>query len=194
MSTNITKTGLFNNNVFIENGYGYQDIAFSNGVSTLVFNNGIYTVTSPVTSGTWGAAFSITRKTVIVPYGAIYRIELEVNIPTAHNIVIDINNIPYNTTAWSGNDNDLVSKRTATTFSIPANTWTKIIWGSTNEHANNTAQDMLLVYDGIGLRNDTDTSTTTWQFRNYKAKIYYNENTLASISKTFANSNNFYEY
>ena len=190
----ITKTGIFNNNNFIENGESLQNIGFSNGTSTLSFNNGIYTVTSPVSSSTWGAAFSITRSTVIVPYNTMYKIELEVNVPTAHTIVIDLNNIPQHEAAWAGNDNDLVSARTVSTFSIPANTWTKISWGSINKHASNTTQDALLIYDGIGLRTSNDSSAITWQFRNYKAKLYYNNNTVASIGKTFSNSNNFYEY
>ena len=190
----ISKTGIFFHQNFIENQAGYQNIKFTNGASTVSYNNGIYTVTSPVSTSTWGAAFSITRNSVIVPYGANYRIELEVNVPTAHDIQIDINNIPRTDAAWAGNDNDLVSKRTGTGFSIPANTWTKITWGSINEHANNTNKDDLLVYDGIGLKTSNDTAAVIWQFRNYKAKIYFNENTIASIGKTIANSNNFYEY
>lgn len=192
---NITKIGQLIDNEFIENGFSIQDIKFTNGTSTIAGpTNGIYTVTSPVATGTWGAPFSITRGSVIVPYNAFYRIEMEVNVSTAHSIQIDINNISNTVAAWNGNDNDLLSSRTSTAFSIPANTWTKITWGSKNLHASNTTKDELLVYDGIGLKTENDTATVTWQFRNPMAKIYFNDRTVASIGKFQANSNCFYEY
>lgn len=190
----INKNGQLDTSLLIENGYGLQNIQFTNGESTVTYNNGIYTVVSKVTSSNWGSTFSILRNSVIVPYNASYRIELEVNISTAHNIVIDINNAPCTVATWSGNDNDLTTSRTGTVTSIPANTWTKIMWGSTNAHASNTTQDLLAVYDGIGLYTANDSSSITWQFRNPKAKIYFNEKTLASIGQNYINSNNFYEY
>lgn len=200
MSTNIGKNGVLTS-ILQENSQSsfnfYDLVGFNNGTSTLSYNSStsIFTVTSPVSTSTWGAAFSIANNKFYVPYQSIYRVSLEIYVPTAHKIVIDINNKAESGENWSGNDNDLTSARTATTFNIPANVWTTITFGSTNAHVDNTSHLGLYVYDGIGLYTADDTATVTWQFRNPKMTLGWNNKTISSISNTNTiYTNNFYEY
>lgn len=193
----IAKTGIWTSTIFQENyGNEFSITDFTNyntGTHTKSGNN--FTITSPVSSSSWGAGINIPNSIYYLPYEYIYRIEFEVNIPTAHTLVIDINNaaaeMPSPTT---GNDNDLLTARTATTFSIPANTWTKVIWGSQNLNANNSEHVGLYIYDGIGLRTSGDSAATTWQLRNPKIILYKDQQENASIGKNgITHSNIFYE-
>lgn len=193
----ITKTGIWTSESFQENYGSYisiPDFTNYNG-GTHSKSGNVFSITSPVSTSTWGTGINIPTSTYYLPYGYIYRIEFEVNIPTAHTLVIDINNAAAETPApTTDNDNDLSSARTATTFSIPANTWTKVIWGSKNLHASNTTEVGLYIYDGIGVRTSEDSAAVAWQLRDPRIIIYKDTQTVASIGKDgTAHSNLFYE-
>ena len=193
----ISKQGVWKNDSFDENGVGtcnYFGGTFTNISSTATFSSNQYTISSPVSSSSWGSQICIPNDgKVKIPYGCLYRISMEVQVPTAHNIVIDINNRASGGTNWAGNDNDLTSTRTATTFSIPANTWTTITWGSSNAHASNTNHEDILVYDYIGLVNSSDSAATTWYIRNPKINLGRNIYTNAGVSKDTNRATQFYE-
>lgn len=198
---NITKQGLWISlSDFIENGSGgfnnFQKTGFSNYNSgTFSVANGIYTITSPVTTSTWGSGVSITNGKILVPHNCIYRVKMEVNVPTAHKIQVDINNsVPSGVTIQGGNDNDLTSARTAAAWNISANTWTTIEWGSKNAHTSNTTGVDISVCDGIGLVTSADSAATVWQIRNPQIYIAYNDKDKVGVDKTgFVYSNMFYE-
>ena len=198
---NITKQGLWISlSDFIENGSSgfnnFQKTGFSNYNSgTFTVANGIYTVTSPVSTSPWGSGIYITNGKILVPYNCIYRVKIEVNVPTAHRIQVDINNsVPSGVTIQGGNDNDLGSARTTTSWNIPANTWTTIEWGSKNAHASNTTGVDISVYDGIGLITSADSAAVVWQIRNPQIYIAYNDKDKVGVDKAgFVYSNYFYE-
>lgn len=127
-----------------------------------------YTITSPVTTSSLGSGFNLRYGTYPVPYGSAYRVSAEVWVPSAHNIVIDYNNSPN---LGAGNDNDNTSKRLANTFSIPANKWTKIVWGTENSRDINTNKVAIYPYDGVGLYTANDTASIVWKIRNIKFEI-----------------------
>ena len=194
------KTGIVSTGSVIESGMlsGYNYIS---GAKFNNYNSGSitgptdskYTIVSAVTSSTWGAGFSIPN--IILPYGCVYRVSMEVYVPTAHGIQIDINNsVPSGITIQGGNDNDNGSLRTGTYFSIPANTWTTITWGSTNSHANNTQHVDISVYDGIGLRTDSDTAAITWYMRNPRFYVGFNTKDTTGVASNIIYTSDIYEY
>lgn len=187
----ITKTGRWISPEFQENyGKFFSIDSFNNyNNGTFIKNNNIFTITSAITTSSWGSGVSIPRN-IIVPYGYTYRVFCEVNMSSAHTIVIDINNLCGNV---SGNDHD--SGRTATSFNIAADTWTTINWGSSNLNtAQNPDQLDIIVYDGIGLKTSEDTASINWTMRNPRFVVYKNNLTIASIGKDgVTHSNIFYE-
>ena len=96
---------------------------------------------------------------------------MEVYVPTAHKIVIDVNNYSCDGTSWAGNDNDNTNCRTATTFEVPANTWTTISWGSSNTHSSNTNHASIYVLDTTCLYTADDTANVVWYIRNIKVQM-----------------------
>lgn len=194
---NITKTGILSTqNDFIE--FELSDNLWQ-GINNYSPSNGIYTINSAVSTSTWGTGFSL--KDHIFPYGTYYRVSMDVNVPSAHIIQVDINNKVPNGVNWSGNDHDITSQRTPTTFNIPANTWTTITWGGVNLSTANTGHWDLTVYDGVGLRTNNDSATVQWQMRNPKFQLGFMTSTAegtfdkASFTKTGrVYANNFYEY
>ena len=127
-----------------------------------------YTITSPVTTSVWGAGFNLRSGTYAVPYGSAYRVSAEIWVPSAHGIQIDYNNSPN---LGAGNDNDNSSKRLSNYFSIPANKWTKIVWGTENSADINTNKVPIYPYDGVGLDTRNDTASIVWKIRNIKFEI-----------------------
>lgn len=168
---------------------------YNGGSISSMAADGKYTVTSPVSSSSWGTGFQITNGNIILPYDCIYRVYMEVYVPSAHKIQVDINNtVPSGATIQGGNDNDSGSDRTPTSFSIPATTWTQIYWGGKNKDASNTTQADLSVYDGAGLITSADSATITWYIRNPRIYIGFNEKDILGISKENLYSNFIYEY
>lgn len=166
------------------------DPAFNNyngGTYTYDISTNTYTITSPVTSSSWGAGVHLKDPQITVPWGSSYRCSFEVLVPTAHNIQIDYNNYLSDNTN-TGNDND--SGRITTYFSIPANTWTKIVIGATNANSANVGKASLIVYDGIGLQTDKDSASVTWYIRNVKSEI---TNDPSSYSKNSWSDNIVYD-
>lgn len=146
------------------------------GATSLTFDalTNTYTIVSPAGSGTWGHGVNIAdSKNILVPYGESYRVSFEVLVPTAHTIKFDYNNISADSSvaSWNGNDNDLAGSRLGSSFSIPANQWTKIVTGSKNAHASNTSQVAIKEYSKIGLYTENDTEGTTWYLRNVKFEL-----------------------
>lgn len=188
----ITKTGRWTSSEIQENyGKFFPITSFNNyNGGTFSKSNNTLTITSPVTTSSWGSGISIPQNKIIIPYGYTYRISFEVNVSTAHTIVIDINNLCGTV---SGNDHD--TGRTATTFNIPANTWTEVTWGSSNLNTSQNPDQLdINVYDGIGLKTSSDTASITWTMRNPKFIIYKNDLSIASIGKNgITYSNIFYE-
>lgn len=146
---------------------GSTSISFDRSTNT-------YTLVAPVGDSTWGYGVNIgaTNK-CIVPYNSYYRFSFEVYVPTEHVLVVDYNNYSNNSSvaSWNGNDNDLASARLANTKTIPANTWTKCVFGSQNAHANNTSHIDIYEQSKIGLRTASDTGPVTWYLRNFKFEL-----------------------
>ena len=195
------KSGIITSKSFEENGITngvynrLLDGSFSNYNTGTISgpSSGQYTIVSPVSTSSWGTGFNITNGFVIVPYGAIYRVIMEVYVPTNHNIIVDINNsVPSGATIQGGNDND--ANRTGTLFTIPATTWTTITWGSQNLHEKNTTKADISVYDGIGLVTTADTASVTWNIRNPRIFIGYNTRTAPGISNFTIYSGELCEY
>lgn len=169
------------NNFSTENIFpGFNN--YSSGTQTYNAATKTYTIVSAVTSSTWGSGVSIASTAsagVHVPYGYSYRFSAEVKVPSAHTITIDFNNYACSGSSWAGNDNDNGSYRTGSAsgttsgnvISIPANTWTKIFFGTKNLHASNIDQVPIYIVDGIGLNTASDSASITWYIRNPKVQI-----------------------
>ena len=163
----------------LNSGYGNENLMKMNGLgisgATSVSydsNTDTYTIVSPQGTTTWGYGLAIKMNNEIsIPYGKSYRASLEVYVPTRHTILIDVNNDVASGTAWAGNDNDEVNKRTLQSFKIPEKTWTKIVWGSENSNSKNTNKINILPFDKIGLKTDSDTAPVTWYIRHPKVEI-----------------------
>lgn len=169
---------------------GFQN--YNSGSFSFDSSSNKYNIVSAVTTSTWGSGVSLISNKIHVPYKMVYRVILDVYVPTAHSIQIDINNSPASGTIQGGNDND--ANRTETLFNIPAGTWTTISWGSQNIHANNTNGVDIIVYDGIGLKTSGDSASITWNIRNPRVYIGYSPAfTNVSMSPTNIKSNYFME-
>lgn len=163
----------------LNNGYGGENLMQADGVSksgctSYSYDNvtNTYTIESPAKSNSWGYGIACKQvHTMSVPWGSDYRFSAEVYVPTSHVVTIDINNGVETGTAWAGNDNDEVNKRTSQSFAIPANKWTKIVWGGRNSHDKNTNKVDIFPYDKIGLVTTNDTESTTWYLRNLKMEL-----------------------
>ena len=140
---------------------------YNSGSFTFDNASQIYTITSAVTTSTWGSGVSIASTATSgfrVPWNSSYRISMEVYVETAHTITVDFNNYACSGSSWSGNDND-GGGRTTNIFSIPAATWTKISWGTSNKHTGNTNQVPIYIVDGIGLNTGNDEASVVWKIR-----------------------------
>ena len=194
----ISKNGTVMKSMFQEHGTRVLTFpGFNSGTSKVVYTNGQYIITSPVSSSTWGANFSIITDKIRVPYGMTYKLSMDVYVPTKHTLRIDVNNKAITGGNWNGNDNDLADARigvyTSSNLTIPAETWTTIYWGAANIHPDNVNQVDLIVYDGIGLLNKDDTETTTWYIKNPKIEIGFDLNTALSLSNENIKMNIFFE-
>lgn len=158
-----------------------------------------YTITSPVTTNTtYGTGFSLKGQYYKLPWNMTYRASMEIYTPAAYNAVLDFNNNTLGNTL-SGNDQD--SGRTSNAFTIPAKTWTKVSWGTTNKNETKNPNHLnIYPYDGFDILNSTDSASTTWYVRNVKFEYgdtvtpYYEGEFVASgpiSSPSFANE--FYE-
>lgn len=131
-----------------------------------------YTIVSPVGTSNWGYGVAIgqTNK-VIIPYGDSYRFSFEVFVPTEHRIVVDYNNASNDSSvsSWSGNDND--TGRLGNSVTVPANTWKKVVFGSSNTHSGNTSQVAIYDYSSVGIYTANDTEPITWYIRNPKVEL-----------------------
>lgn len=192
----ISKNGTVMKSMFQEHGTRVLPFpGFNSGTSKVVYTNGQYVITSPVSSSTWGANFSVATDKIHVPYGMTYKLSMDVYVPTKHTLRIDVNNKAVTGGNWNGNDNDLGNTRVyvPSNLTIPAETWTTISWTAINIHPDNVNQVDLIVYDGIGLYNKDDTETTTWYIKNPKIEIGFDLNTALSLSNEKILMNNFFE-
>lgn len=170
----ITKTGIMTNNILQENGLSTVNYfpGFNNFNSASYSYNtseNKYTIVSAVTTSVWGSGVCLVSNKIRVPHKMVYRVILDIYVPTEHDIQIDINNSPISGTITGGNDNDY--GRTITNFNIPAKTWTTIIFGSGNNNTNNTNGVDISPYDAIGLITSGDSSAVTWYIRNPRVYI-----------------------
>lgn len=144
--------------------YNTASVSFNKQTNT-------YTVVSlPNASGTrWGNGVAFNKKARI-PFGKPYRVSIEVLLPVDINVVVDMNSSPESGSIIPGsNDNDAIEYRTNTVFSVKANTWTKLTWGSYNGNLRNTNKVDLLIWDGIGIVPQS--SNITWYIKNPKIEL-----------------------
>ena len=144
--------------------YNTASVSFNKRTNT-------YTVVSPPNAGgtTWGNGVAFNRKARI-PFGKPYRASIEVLLPVDINVVVDMSNSPESGSIISGsNDNDAKEYRTNNVFSVKANTWTKLTWGSYNGNLRNTNKVDLLIWDGIGIVPQS--SNITWYVKNPKIEL-----------------------
>ena len=143
--------------------YNTASVSFNKRTNT-------YTVVSQPNAGgtTWGNGVAFNRKARI-PFGKPYRVSIEVLLPVDINVVVDMNNSPESGSILEGNDNDAVEYRTNNVFSVKANTWTKLTWGSYNGNSHNTNKVDLLIWDGIGIVPQS--SNITWYVKNPKIEL-----------------------
>ena len=133
-----------------------------------------YTIVSPVVSTVWGIGAAVKyddNHKVLIPYGKTYILSFEVKVPQALSINIDINNYAVSGSSWAGNDNDAVSARGQSSYSIPANTWTKVWVRWANTNTKNTNKVDLYDNSSIGLVTKDCTSAVTWQIRHVKGEL-----------------------
>lgn len=146
-----------------------------------------YKITSRISSSIWGVGIAIPHKIFEVKFGETYRVSMEVYVPTEHKLRIDVNNEDLYSINYNGNDNDNYSTRLSTQFTIPANTWTPVCWGTSNNDIEKNPNKLALYpYDGAGILTTDDTEQTVWYIRNFTISVDKNV-----ASPTFAN--NFYE-
>lgn len=144
--------------------YNTASVSFNKQTNT-------YTVVSlPNAGGTrWGNGVAFNKKARI-PFGKPYRVSIEVLLPVDINVVVDMNSSPESGSIIPGsNDNDAIEYRTNTVFSVKANTWTKLTWGSYNGNLRNTNKVDLLIWDGIGIVPQS--SNITWYIKNPKIEL-----------------------
>ena len=142
-------------------------------------NYEINTYTTKTTdNAAWGSGFSFNKYVgnhgsdyeAFVPYGYSYRASVDVLIPVDGTIVIDINNYaPEGENNWSKNDNDNGNRRTSTRFSVKANIWTRISWGSENTASGNTKKLPIRIMDSVGLLPQS--KDVTWSYRGLKVEL-----------------------
>lgn len=133
-----------------------------------------YTIVSPVVSTVWGVGVTVKYDDdhkVLIPYGKTYILSFEVKVPQALSINIDINNYAVSGSSWAGNDNDSSSMRGQSSYSIPANTWTKVWVRWANTNTKNTNKVDLYDNSSIGLVTKDCTSAVTWQIRHVKGEL-----------------------
>lgn len=133
-----------------------------------------YTIVSPVVSTVWGTGAAVkydNNHKVLIPYGKTYILSFEVKVPQALSINIDINNYTVSGSSWAGNDNDDGSTRGQSSYSIPANTWTKVWVRWANTNTKNTNKVDLYDNSSIGLVTKDCTSAVTWQIRHVKGEL-----------------------
>lgn len=133
-----------------------------------------YTIVSPVVSTVWGTGAAVKyddNHKVLIPYGKTYILSFEVKVPQALSINININNYTVSGSSWAGNDNDDGSTRGQSSYSIPANTWTKVWVRWANTNTKNTNKVDLYDNSSIGLVTKDCTSAVTWQIRHVKGEL-----------------------
>lgn len=133
-----------------------------------------YTIVSPVVSTVWGTGAAVKyddNHKVLIPYEKTYILSFEVKVPQALSINIDINNYAVSGSSWAGNDNDDGSTRGQSSYSIPANTWTKVWVRWANTNTKNTNKVDLYDNSSIGLVTKDCTSAVTWQIRHVKGEL-----------------------
>ena len=133
-----------------------------------------YTIVSPVVSTVQGIGAAVKyddNHKVLIPYGKTYILSFEVKVPQALSINIDINNYAVSGSSWAGNDNDAGSARGQSSYSIPANTWTKVWVRWANTNTKNTNKVDLYDNSSIGLVTKDCASAVTWQIRHVKGEL-----------------------
>ena len=147
-----------------------------NGATSFSYDKTIdtYTIVSPVVSTVWGTGAAVKyddNHKVLIPYGKTYILSFEVKVPQALSINIDINNYTVSGSSWAGNNNDDGSTRGQSSYSIPANTWTKVWVRWANTNTKNTNKVDLYDNSSIGLVTKDCTSAVTWQIRHVKGEL-----------------------
>lgn len=195
INTSITKTALWKSLNF-EEKYGTWNSLYnftSANSTTFTVSNNIYNIHVKQGLSGWATAFTVSRGQIYVPYGYTYRIAIDVYFPTAHEMPCDTNNYSWESSSWTGNDHDEIAKRypfastssNVCKFSIPATTWTTLIWGASNtDQTNAETRYSLDVSDAIGVITTGDSSSgLDWQMKNPRFIVYKDSNIFSSIGK-----------
>lgn len=141
--------------------------------ATVTYVNGEYTVAANQVDSSWGQGFVINSSSdnrIWIPWGATYRLTMEVWTPTAGTFVIDYNNYPEDSSSagLTGNDHDTTSTRLPNSISVPANTWTRLTFGTTNSNTTATTgnPNQKRMYDASNFGFNTRNGALTYKVRN----------------------------
>mgnify|MGYP000164541258 CR=1 FL=1 len=148
------------------------DLAQNNSTATYDGATNTWTVNATAgAGGIWGCGLCIKNGNALVPYGKAYVLSFEIKVPRACSWNCDVNNYALTGSSWSGNDNDVTSKRTTSSKSLAANQWIKcwIKWENTN--SNNTNKVDIYDNSNFGVVMKDETSNMTYYIRNVKGEL-----------------------
>lgn len=148
------------------------DLGQNNSTATYDGTTNTWTVNATAgAGGAWGCGLIVKNKNASVPYGKAYVLSFEIKVPRACSWNCDVNNYALTGSSWSGNDNDVTSKRTTSSKSLAANQWIKcwVKWENTNPNNTNKVD----IYDNshFGVVMKDETSNMTYQIRNVKGEL-----------------------
>ena len=104
----------------------------------------------------------------LIPWGFTYRFTFDIYVPITTNFNVDYNNYSNDVSVtFSGNDNDNISKRLTSSFTVNANTWTTVTLGSSNTNETKNPNHVTL-YDqtSLGIKTDSVDAPVTWYLKN----------------------------
>ncbi|BDS17304.1 hypothetical protein JUM001_15380 [Clostridium perfringens] len=149
-----------------------HNITLFNSTGTYEASTNTWTLTATNgAGGVWGAGLCIRNsRDILIPYGEGFMLSFEVKVPVNCTWNIDTNCYPISGNAWSGNDNDNVTKRKTSSKDLTANKWIKCWAYYENTNSQNT--NFLDLYDvsNIGIINNTG-NNLTFQIRNIKGEL-----------------------
>lgn len=104
----------------------------------------------------------------LIPWGFSYRFTFDIYVPITTNFNVDYNNYSNDaSTTFSGNDNDNISERLMSSFTVNANTWTTVTLGSSNTNeAKNPEHVTLYDQTSFGIKTDSVDAPVTWYLKN----------------------------
>lgn len=161
----VNKTGIINSNTFGEKINLFQGLS-NTTYSTVVYENGVYTVTiQPGKSGYLGARLI---GNVLVPWKNVAQIYFEAKGAVAHSFSIDTNNNPIYGT-YSGNDNATILNMKSQALTTNWNSYHYKLYN--NLENKNPEHAPLKIYDTLFTNTSNDSSDVVFYIRNIKIYI-----------------------